>query len=151
MVNEHYYMHHAIALAKQGETLGEVPVGAVVVLNDEIIGEGFNTPITTHDPCAHAEINALRAAAKKMGNYRLLGANLYVTLEPCAMCATAMIHARINRLIFAADDEKTGAVKSHLQLLNQPMMNHQVIWQAGMLAEPAGQMLKNFFKIRRNK
>ena len=150
MESERYYMQRAIALAKQGEALGEVPVGAVVVLNDEIIGEGFNTPITTDDPCAHAEINALRASAKKIGNYRLLDADLYVTLEPCAMCAAAMVHARIRRLIFAAIDAKTGAIKSHLQLLNQPMMNHQVAWQEGILAEPAAQLLKAFFKVRRN-
>lgn len=144
-------MQRALDLAQAGEALGEVPVGAVVVLNDEVVGEGFNTPITSNDPCAHAEINALRAAAKKVGNYRLLAAELYVTLEPCAMCAAAMVHARIKHLIFATTDPKTGAIKSQLQLLDQPMMNHKVTWQEGLLAEPAAQMLKDFFKARRNK
>ena len=151
MINKQDYMQRALCLAKKGEALGEVPVGAVVVLNNEIIGEGFNTPINSNDPCAHAEINALRAAAKKVSNYRLLDAELYVTLEPCAMCATAMVHARIKQLTFATADPKTGAIKSQLQLLDQPMMNHKIVWQEGMLAESAAKMLKDFFKVRRNK
>ena len=145
------YMQYALSLAKQAGAVGEIPVGAVVVLNDEIIGEGFNTPILQNDPCAHAEINALRQAANKIGNYRLLNASLYVTLEPCAMCAAAMVHARIQNLIFAATDPKTGAVKSHFQLLDQLIMNHNVVWQAGLLAKESSELLRNFFKVRRNK
>ena len=151
MLQDELYMQHALMLAKKAEKLGEVPVGAIVVLDNKIIGEGYNTSIHQHDPCGHAEINALRNAANAIGNYRLLNASLYVTLEPCAMCATAMIHARIKHLLYACDDLKTGAIKSHLQILAQPMMNHQVTWQAGVLAAEATLLLQNFFKRRRKK
>jgi len=145
------YMQRALDLARQAEALGEVPVGAIIVLNDTIIGAAYNTPISSNDPCAHAEINALRQAANHIGNYRLLDTILYVTLEPCAMCAAAMVHARIKHLVYACDDSKTGAVKTQLQLLQQPMMNHRVTWESGILATEAAAMLKNFFKVRRKK
>jgi len=143
------FMLHALNLAKRAQEQGEVPVGAVIVLEDEIIAEGFNQPITSSDPCAHAEIIALRAAGKKLGNYRLPNTTLYVTLEPCAMCAMAMVHARVEHLVYAADDPKTGAVKSHFQLLDYPELNHKVQWESGILAQESSQLLKEFFKARR--
>ncbi len=144
-----FFMRHALALAKQGAAAGEVPVGAVLVLNNEIIGEGFNAPIKNHDPTAHAEIQALRAGALTLNNYRLLNTTLYVTLEPCMMCAGAMIHARIQRLVYAASDAKAGAVESQLQLLDQPFANHAVHHQGGVLATECGSLLSDFFKSRR--
>jgi len=142
-------MQHALTLAKKAGAQNEVPVGAVVVLNNEIIGEGYNQPITTHDPTAHAEIIALRDAAQKIQNYRLTDAILYVTLEPCTMCIGALIHARIKRLVFGALDPKTGAVASQFHLLESQRFNHRIEWEGGCLAEECGDILKKFFTNRR--
>jgi len=143
------YMRRALELARQAEEAGEVPVGAMVVLNDEIIGEGWNQPIVSHDPTAHAEIVALRAASQHVKNYRLAGAVLYVTLEPCAMCAGAIVHARIARVVHGAADPKTGAAGSVFNLLDSPALNHRPQLTSGVLAEECGQMLRRFFEARR--
>lgn len=143
------WMRRALALAKQGAAAGEVPVGAVLVLNNEVIGEGFNQPILNNDPSAHAEIQALRAGALKLSNYRLLDTTLYVTLEPCMMCAGAMVHARINRVVYAANDPKAGAVVTKMQLLDQPFLNHRVTHEGGVMGEECGAMLSGFFRGRR--
>lgn len=147
--NDNTFMQHAIMLAKQAENEGEVPVGAVIVLDNKIIAAGFNQPIQNYDPTAHAEIIALRHAAKNIENYRVKNATLYVTLEPCAMCVGAMIHARIERLVFGAYDPKVGAVKSAFQLLNDPRHNHQIEWSGGILENECSSVLKAFFKQRR--
>jgi tRNA(Arg) A34 adenosine deaminase TadA len=144
------WMRRALELAKQGAAAGEVPVGAVLVLNNEIVAEGFNQPILNKDPSAHAEIQALRAGAQALDNYRLLNTTLYVTLEPCMMCAGAMVHARINRLVYAALDPKAGAVVSKMQLLDQPFLNHRVVHEGGVMAEECGGLLSGFFRGRRN-
>lgn len=146
---DEYWMQRAIELASQAEALGEVPVGAVIVANDEIIGEGFNQPITANDPTAHAEIVALRDAAKKINNYRLVGASLYVTLEPCTMCVGALIHARIQRLIFATTEPKSGAVVSRSQLLSADYFNHSIDVTGGVLAQECQHQLSGFFQKRR--
>lgn len=146
---DHGYMAEALALADQAQQLGEVPVGAVVVLDGEVIGRGFNQPIAGHDPTAHAEIQAIREACKHQQNYRLPGATLYVTLEPCAMCAGAMVHARIQRLVFATLEPKAGAVESTQQLFAQPQLNHRVEYQAGLEQPVASAMLSDFFRRRR--
>ncbi|MCW8091829.1 tRNA adenosine(34) deaminase TadA [Alteromonas sp. ASW11-130] len=143
------WMHHALQLADNAEKMGEVPVGAVVVLNENVIGEGWNTPITSHDPSAHAEMNALRAAAKRVENYRVVNSTLYVTLEPCPMCAGMLVHARVSRIVFGAYDLKTGAAGSVIQLLQHPQLNHQLDIRAGVLAEECGSKLSAFFKKRR--
>lgn len=144
-----HWMQHAYQLAERAASLGEVPVGAVLVRNDEILGEGYNQPISAQDPSAHAEIIALRQAAKKIQNYRLLDTTIYVTLEPCTMCAGAMVHARIGRLIYGANEPRAGAVTSVAQCLDQPFLNHQVKHQGGLLAIPCGNLLSEFFKARR--
>src|SRR5690606_29432455 len=126
-----HWMNHAIALATRGEVLGEVPVGAVIVSGNDILGEGFNQPITAHDPSAHAEIIALRAAALRAKNYRLPGATLYVTLEPCTMCVGALVHARIARLVFGTTEPKAGAVVSQSRLLDSAHFNHRVMYEGG--------------------
>lgn len=143
------WMRRALGLARHAEAAGEVPVGAVVVLNNEIIGEGWNRPIVSHDPTAHAEIVALRAAAQHAKNYRLPGAVLYVTLEPCAMCAGAIVHARIARVVYGAADPKTGAAGSVFNLLDSSVLNHRSQLTSGVLAEECGQMLRGFFEARR--
>jgi tRNA(adenine34) deaminase len=143
------YMRRALVLAGHAEEAGEVPVGALVVLNGEIIGEGWNQPIVTHDPSAHAEIVALRAAAVRMKNYRIPDAVLYVTLEPCAMCAGAMVHARIARVVYGAADPKSGAAGSVFNLLESPTLNHRALVTRGVLAEECGRSLKTFFQARR--
>ncbi len=143
------FMRQALLLAKQAEATGEVPVGAMVVVNNEIVGQGFNCPIATSDSTAHAEIIALRAAAKKMGNYRLPEATLYVTLEPCVMCVGAMLHARIKRLVFGAIDPKTGAVISLFKILDEHKLNHKIIFQGGVLALECGKILSDFFRNKR--
>jgi len=143
------YMRRALELARQAEEAGEVPVGAVVVLNDEIIGEGWNQPIVSHDPTAHAEIVALRAASQRVKNYRLSGAILYVTLEPCAMCAGAIVHARVARVVHGAADPKTGAAGSVFNLLDSSALNHRPQLTSGVLAEECGRMLRRFFEARR--
>jgi tRNA(adenine34) deaminase len=143
------YMRRALELAGQGERLGEVPVGAVIVCNGDIIGEGFNQPITSHDPTAHAEVVALRAAANRFQNYRLVDATLYVTLEPCTMCVGALIHARISRLVFGTTEPKAGAVVSQSQLLDASYFNHRIALQGGVLAETCQHQLSDFFRRRR--
>lgn len=139
----------ALKLAHRAQEQNEVPIGAVVVLQDEIVGEGWNQPITTNDPTAHAEIIALREAAKNIGNYRLIDTTLYVTIEPCVMCIGAMVHARIKKLIYGADDPKAGAVKSMLPLLDFAKFNHQIVWEGGVMAVECASLLQNFFKKRR--
>ena len=142
-------MEAALDQARIAEQLGEVPVGAVVVLNNRIIGRGHNRPITDHDPSAHAEIMAIRDAADALQNYRLGGATLYVTLEPCIMCAGAILHARIARVVFAARDERFGAAGSQLNLLESVFLNHQASITAGVLADQASSMLRKFFADKR--
>ena len=136
-------------LAKHAQSIGEIPVGAIVVQDNKVIGEGWNQSITNHDPTAHAEIIALRNAAKKIGNYRLCDTTLYVTLEPCSMCAGAMIHARIKRLVYGANDPKTGAAGTVFNLLNHENLNHKVSCTSGVRADECGQLLSLFFKKRR--
>jgi tRNA(adenine34) deaminase len=142
-------MLKAIELAKQAEQAGEVPVGAILVQNNKVIGQGYNQPIQSHDPSAHAEIQALRDAGQQAGNYRFPGATLYVTLEPCTMCAGSIIHARIQQLIFGASDPRTGAITSVDTLLDKPHHNHKVSYQGGVLAEECAQLLQEFFKAKR--
>lgn len=149
IANDEKWMKRALELAKLAQASGEVPVGAVLVLEDTIIGEGWNQPISSHDPTAHAEILALRQGALSLKNYRLLNTTLYVTLEPCAMCAGAMIHARIKRLVFGAIDPKTGAAGSIMNILQDPKLNHRVQCTSGTLAETCGAVLKDFFLVRR--
>lgn len=143
------YMQQAISQARNAWALGEVPVGALVVKDEQIIATGFNQPIGNHDPTAHAEIMALRAAAAILGNYRLPGCEMYVTLEPCAMCAGAMMHARLARVVYGASDPKTGACGSVLNLFEQEKLNHHTELTAGVLAEECGTLLKEFFAERR--
>ncbi len=143
------WMLQALALADRAAELDEVPVGALVVRDDEVLGEGWNQVISASDPSAHAEIVALRAAARKVGNYRLPGAVLYVTLEPCAMCAGAMVHARIAELVFAATEPRAGVVCSRGALLDEPWLNHRVCWQGGVLAPASASKLQAFFRARR--
>ena len=142
-------MRQAIALAKRAEQEGEVPVGAVVVKGGEIIAEGWNRPITNHDPTAHAEIQAIRAAAKALGNYRLPGTTLYVTLEPCLMCMGAIIHARIQRVVYGATDPRAGAVKSVYTIADDRKLNHYVDVLGGLMAQECGELLRTFFRARR--
>jgi tRNA(adenine34) deaminase len=142
-------MQAALIEAHAAAESGEVPIGAVAVLNGEIIARGQNSVIRTNDPTAHAEIIALRAAAQALGNYRLNGVTLYVTLEPCAMCAGAMIHARIDRLVYAAADPKAGAAGSVLDVLNHLRLNHQMQIEQGTLAEESAELLRSFFRERR--
>jgi tRNA(adenine34) deaminase len=143
------YMGLALLEARKAWAAGEVPVGAVVVKDGEVIAAGFNQPIGSHDPTAHAEINALRAAAEKLGNYRLPGCELYVTLEPCAMCSGAMMHARLARVVYAAQDPKTGVCGSVLDLFALDQLNHHTEVVGGVLADEASNMLKAFFAERR--
>ncbi len=143
------FMRRALELAEEAERQGEVPVGAVVVLEGEIVGEGFNAPISEHDPTAHAEIRALRAAARRLGNYRLPGTTLYVTLEPCVMCAGAMIHARIQRLVYGAPDPRTGAAGSVFHIADSEQHNHRLAITGGVLAEESAERLQSFFRSRR--
>lgn len=143
------WMARAIALAAKAGSESEIPVGAIVVLDDEIIGEGYNSPISLCDPTAHAEIQAIRDACKRMNNYRLPGATLYVTLEPCSMCAGAMVHARIDRVVYAATEPKSGVVESQGQFFQAPYLNHKVTVMSGVLAETASTQLTQFFQYRR--
>lgn len=143
------FMQQALRLAMHAQQQGEVPIGAVLVKDNAIIAEGFNQPIATHDPTAHAEIVALRAAAKQVNNYRLIHTTLYVTLEPCAMCVGALLQARIQRLVFGALDPRAGAVISVFHLLDEPRLNHRILWQGDVMAKPCAAMLKTFFKARR--
>lgn len=148
-LSDEYFMREAMSLAQAAECLGEVPVGAVVVLDGEIVGRGFNSPIGEHDPTAHAEIAALRDAARNLGNYRLPGCELFVTLEPCAMCAGAIMHARISRVVYGARDPKTGVHGSVVDLFGVERLNHHATVEGGVLAEECGRMLSRFFANRR--
>lgn len=148
-MNDIQYMHLAIAQAQAAALRGEVPVGALVVLDDRILAASGNRTITDGDPTAHAEIVALREAAGKAGNYRLVGASLYVTVEPCAMCAGALVQARVARLIYGADEPKGGAIRTCLRVLDAPGLNHRVEVVAGVLAEESAQLLQSFFAARR--
>jgi tRNA(adenine34) deaminase len=142
-------MQLALAAARDAQAAGEVPVGAVVVKDGVVIATGYNHPVGTHDPSAHAEMRALRSAAQVLGNYRLPDCELYVTLEPCAMCAGAMLHARLKKVIFGAYDPKTGACGSVLNLFAEPKLNHQTAVEGGVLADECGAVLKAFFAARR--
>jgi tRNA(adenine34) deaminase len=143
------YMREAIALARQAGRAGEVPVGAVVVMDGAIVGAGHNQPIGTNDPTAHAEIVAMRAAAGRLGNYRLTNATLYVTVEPCLMCVGAMVHARIGTLVFGAPEPKAGAVESTQRAHEHPALNHRMVIVSGVLAGECGELMAGFFKDRR--
>lgn len=143
-------MRHALTLAARAEQAGEVPIGAVVVLEDALVAEGWNQPILAQDPTAHAEIVALRGAAVRLGNYRLPGSTLYVTLEPCVMCAGAIVQARVSRVVYGAADVQSGAAGSVFNLLAAPELNHRADVIGGVLAEVCGQQLKVFFKQRRS-
>lgn len=149
MYTDKHWMKRALDLARQAELDGEVPVGAVLVMDNEIIGEGSNSPISNHDPSAHAEIVALRAAGQHLQNYRLPGTTLYVTLEPCCMCAGAIIQARIERLVFAASDPKAGAAGSVFDLLHSDKLNHRLEIIGGVMAGESAELLQTFFKSRR--
>jgi tRNA(adenine34) deaminase len=147
--SDQHFMQLALALAADAQSQGEVPVGAVVVLDGEVIGSGYNAPISTLDPTAHAEIRALRAAAKAIGNYRLTNTTLYVTMEPCPMCAGAMVHARVNRLVYGCEDKRAGAAGTVFDLARSPDLNHRLEVTGGVLAEPCRDILQAFFKARR--
>lgn len=150
MRSDEFYMHRALDQARLGLAAGEVPVGAVVVdAAGEIVGKGYNAPVSEHDPSAHAEIRALRDAGARLGNYRLDGCSLFVTLEPCLMCTGAIIHARIARLVYGAAEPRTGMVESKANLMAQPWHNHRVEVQGGVLAARASRLLKAFFQARR--
>ncbi|HEY3859463.1 MAG TPA: tRNA adenosine(34) deaminase TadA [Gammaproteobacteria bacterium] len=143
------WMREALLLARQAEAAGEVPVGAVLVKDGILLGSGWNQPIGAHDPTAHAEVMALRAAAAASGNYRLTGTTLYVTLEPCAMCAGALVHARVTRLVYGAADPKAGAAGSVFDLVRTDKLNHRLEVEDGVLGEECGGLLKDFFAKRR--
>lgn len=142
-------MRRALWLAEQGAAVGEVPVGAVVVVDNKIVGEAYNQPILSHDPTAHAEVIAMRQAALALQNYRLENSTLYVTLEPCTMCVGALIHARINRVVFAATEPKSGSLVSARKLLESGYYNHVFVFEGGLLAEEASKLLSDFFRARR--
>ncbi len=148
-MSDTYWMEQALERARRAEGEGEVPVGAVLVKDGLLVGEGWNRPIGANDPTAHAEVNALRDAAERLGNYRLPGTTLYVTLEPCPMCVGAMIHARVERVVFGAFDPKTGACGRALDLAHHPSHNHHLIVDGGVMAEPAAELLRTFFRRRR--
>jgi len=143
------WMQRALALAEKAMELGEVPVGALLVFEEEILGEGFNQPIQSSDPTAHAEIVALRQGGMKRQNYRLPNTTLYVTLEPCAMCAGALVHSRVERLVYATPDPRSGAAGSVLSIINHPQLNHQMKVTSGVLQEAASHLLKSFFQKKR--
>jgi tRNA(adenine34) deaminase len=143
------YMRRALAIAREAEATGEVPVGAVIVRDGTIIAEGWNQPIRAQDPSAHAEMIALRAAGQALGIYRLTDTTLYVTLEPCAMCAGAMVHARVRRLVFGATDPRAGAAGSVFNIVQHPALNHRIDVSGGVLVEDCGALLRGFFLVRR--
>jgi tRNA(adenine34) deaminase len=149
MTDDEAFMRRALELAQRAQAEGEIPVGAVVALEEKILGEGWNRPIAACDPSAHAEIQAMRAASSALSNYRLLGATLYVTLEPCVMCAGAMFHARIGRVVFGASDPKAGAAGSIVDLFRNEKLNHHAQIQGGVLASECGALLSRFFASRR--
>lgn len=146
---DQFFMAQALALAAQGAVLGEVPVGAVVVQDGEIVGQGFNCPISGSDPSAHAEMVAIRNAAQAAQNYRLPGSTLYVTLEPCSMCAGLIVHARIARVVFGALEPKAGVAQSQGQFFSQGFLNHRLLVEGGVMAEECGAILSEFFRARR--
>jgi tRNA(adenine34) deaminase len=150
MTLDEFYMRHAIFEARQAEINGEVPVGAVIVLNRRIIGTGFNRPIGLTDPTAHAEIQAIRAAARQIGNYRLTGSTLYVTVEPCAMCAGSLINARISRLVYGTPDLRAGAIESVFRIADNSSLNHRVEVTSGILDEECREIMQSFFRARRS-
>jgi len=149
MSDDTRWMQRALELARHAEAEGEVPVGAVIVLDGQIIGEGWNQPISSQDSTAHAEIMALRQACQTMENYRLPGADIFVTLEPCVMCAGALVHARIRRLVYATAEPKTGAAGSCVDVFSLPNLNHRVELDPGLLANESSQLLRHFFRSRR--
>ena len=144
-------MRAALAQAAEAKRRGEVPVGAIVVLDGTVVGEGFNQPIGAHDPTAHAEIVAMRAAAKRLGNYRLTGATLYVTIEPCQMCVGAMVHARIARLVYGTPEPKAGAIESAMHAHEHPALNHRIEVLGGVLEDECRAMIQGFFEERRER
>ena len=148
-MSDETHMRRALELARRAQDEGEVPVGCVVTIQDQVAGEGWNRPISAADPTAHAEIQALRAAAAAVKNYRLAGATLYVTLEPCVMCVGAMFHARIGRVVFGAADPKTGAAGSVVDLFSENRLNHHATVEGGVLAQECGALLSGFFAARR--
>ena len=147
---DQHWMQRALELARHAEELGEVPVGAVLVLNNECLAEGWNQPVSSHDPSAHAEMVVLREGGKKIRNYRLGDTTLYVTLEPCAMCAGAIVHARVRRVVIGADDPRTGACGSVFQLLQCDRLNHQCEIDRGVMQNDCAELLQEFFRQRRN-
>ena len=149
MSTDEFYMAKALQLAEQAGAIGEVPVGAILVKDGEIVGEGFNQPISGCDPTAHAEIVAMRNAAKNFNNYRLNDCDLYVTIEPCTMCVGAMVHGRIRRVLFGALEPRAGALQSQLQLMDQSHYNHSIEWQGGVLAQECGDLISSFFRRKR--
>jgi tRNA(adenine34) deaminase len=146
---DHHFMSRALELARTAQDAGEVPVGAVIVKGNQIIAEGWNRPISTSDPTAHAEITAMRAAAASLQNYRLVDCTLYVTLEPCAMCAGAMVHARVKRLVYGAADPRAGASGTVFNITDNLALNHRLEVAPGIMAEECGTLLRNFFQARR--
>ncbi len=148
---DQHFMQLALEQARLGGERGEVPVGAVLVLEGEVIGAGFNCPITTHDPSAHAEMVAIRAAALVQQNYRLPGSTLYVTLEPCSMCAGLLVHSRIGRLVYGTTEPKSGVVVSRGEFFSQSFLNHRMLVEGGVLAGECSELLSSFFKMRRAK
>jgi tRNA(adenine34) deaminase len=148
---DRYWMGRALALAQCAAEAGEVPVGAVLVRGDEVIGEGWNQPIGVCDPTAHAEVLALRAAAARVGNYRLVDSTLYVTLEPCPMCAGALVHARVGRVVFGAVDPRAGAAGTVFDLLQSAALNHRAEVIGGVLGDACGALLRDFFRARRSR
>lgn len=149
MEHHQWFMQRALELAATAEAHGEVPVGAVLVLNDAIIGEGYNQVISLNDPSAHAEAMAIRAAGQTLKNYRLVDTTLYVTLEPCAMCAGLITHARVKTLVYGAADPRTGATGTAIEVINHPSMNHKVEVIGGVMADECGEVLRQFFRRRR--
>jgi len=150
-MSDEQFMRRALQLAEQAATVGEVPVGALVVANGEVIGEGYNQPISSCDPTGHAEIIAMRNAATALGNYRLSGCDLYVTIEPCTMCVGAMIHGRIGRIVFGAAEPRAGALESQLKLMDSSHFNFSIEWQGGVLAQECGAIISDFFRAKRVK
>ncbi|MBF0265503.1 MAG: tRNA adenosine(34) deaminase TadA [Gammaproteobacteria bacterium] len=148
-MDDHYWMQQALMQAKKASEVDEVPIGAVLVKDNELLAASYNQPIKTHDPSAHAEIACLRAAGQQLSNYRFPGTTMYVTLEPCAMCAGALIQARVSRLVFAAHEPRSGAVESVFQILNNSQLNHQIDVVSGIYAEQSAQLLQNFFRAKR--
>lgn len=147
---DNFWMNKALALADEAFLKNEIPIGAVIVFNDEIIGSGYNMPISTNDPSSHAEINAIRNACKFLANYRLINAKIYVTLEPCLMCLGAILHSRIDSLIFGAFDNEKGVFSNHLNFFKNYKFNHKIKYKGGILKDDCSRKLKEFFELKRN-